>query len=181
MKKSIILTILFLFVFSPTVLGHSGLSSSSPANGEVVKGELASISLMFNTTVEKTSIIKIINEDGVEVPIEEIIIKQNEMIGNFVKPLEEGEFTVNWKIIGADGHPIENTFSFSVELSKEIDSEVPIKESQEEMITQPIDTYNQKVVKEANGSNNIMISFAVLMVLIAIGTTFWFLRKEGSK
>ncbi|WP_342543548.1 copper resistance CopC family protein [Paenisporosarcina sp. FSL H8-0542] len=181
MKKLIILTLLFLFIFSPSALGHSGLSSSTPANGEVVKEELSSITLLFNTTVENTSILKVINEDGGEVHIEELLIKQNEMIGRFSEPLEEGEFTVNWKIIGADGHPIENTFSFRVELPKETDSEVPNQQSPEEIISPPSDVNDQKLVKEAKDSNNIMISAALLLVLIAICTTFWLLRKEESK
>ena len=79
-EKIIHLNITFSFLFAPSALGHSRLSSSTPASGEVVKGELSSITLLFNTTVEKTSNLNVLNEDGVEIPIEEILIKQNEMI-----------------------------------------------------------------------------------------------------
>jgi len=181
LKKSIILTLLFLFAFTSSAFGHSGLSSSTPASGEVVKGELSSLTLMFNTTIEKTSMFKVLNEDGVEVPIEEIIIKQNEMIGKLSKPLEEGEFTVKWKIIGKDGHPIENTYSFRVELPSEIDSDDPNQQSHEEMTTNQSENKNQMVVKESKESNNIIIIVAMLLVFIAIGTAFWLFRKGRSK
>ncbi|MGB3100280.1 MAG: copper resistance CopC family protein [Psychrobacillus psychrotolerans] len=181
MKKSFILTLFFLFLFSPSALGHSGLSSSIPASGEVVKGELSSITLLFNTTVEKTSTIKVLNEDGVEVPIEEILINQNEMIGKFEKPLEEGEFTVEWKIIGNDGHPIGNTYLFRVELPSRTDSEVSSPQSHEEMNMTPKPTEtNQKVVRESKESNNILIIFAIALGLIAVGTAFWLFRKGRS-
>jgi len=181
LKKSFILTLLFLFVFPPSALGHSGLSSSTPASGEVVKGELSSLTLLFNTTVEKTSMFKLLNEDGVEVPIEEIIIKQNEMIGKLGKPLEEGEFTVEWKIIGKDGHPIENAYSFRVELPSEIDSDVPNQQSHEEMTPNHSENKNQMVVKDSKESNSIIIIVAMLLVFIAFGTAFWLFRKERNK
>ena len=180
MKKSFILALLFLFVFTPSALGHSGLSSSIPASGEVVKGELSSITLLFNTTVEKTSTFKVLNEDGVEVPIEEILINQNEMIGKLGKPLEEGEFTVEWKIIGKDGHPIGNTYSFHVELPSGIDSEVTSPQSHEEMTPDPTEK-NKKVVRQSKESNNILIIFAIALGLIAVGAAFWLFRKERSK
>lgn len=180
LKKSIILALLFLIAFTPSALGHSGLSSSTPASGEVVKGELSSLTLLFNTTVEKTSTLKVLNEDGVEVPIEEILINQNEMIGKLGKPLEEGEFTVEWKIIGKDGHPIENTYSFRVELPSEIGSEVPNQQSHEEMTTNHSENENQMVVKESKESNNIIIG-AMLLVFLAVGTAFWLFRKGRSK
>ena len=38
------------------------------------------------------------------------------MWANFLQPLKNGNYIVDWKIIGTDGHPIEGTFSFSVEV-----------------------------------------------------------------
>ena len=178
LKKSFILTLLFLFAFTPSALGHSGLSSSTPASGEVVKGELSSLTLQFNTTIEKTSMFKVVNVDGVEVLIEEIIIKQNEMIGKLGEPLEEGEFTVEWKIIGEDGHPIENAYSFRVELPSEIDFDVP--QSHEEMTTNHSENKNQMEVKDSKESNSIIV-VAMLLVFIAFGTAFWLFRKERNK
>ena len=36
------------------------------------------------------------------------------MVGNLEAPLDHGDYQVLWNIIGADGHPIEGTFTFSV-------------------------------------------------------------------
>lgn len=184
MKKIIFFTILFLLLFSPAALGHSGLSSSSPANGEVVTYEVPDITLLFNTEIEQTSILKVINEEGTEVPIEELLINEKEMFGRFAEPLEEGEYTVNWKIIGADGHPIENNFSFRVELQEEaIDSEpptAPIENNHGDMSTHETNEENleEVEVKASKNSENIIYSVIILLVLIAIGTTYWLLRKE---
>ena len=36
------------------------------------------------------------------------------MVGNLEAPLDHGDYQVLWNIIGADGHPIEGTFTFNV-------------------------------------------------------------------
>ena len=38
------------------------------------------------------------------------------MTGTFTNALENGDYTVVWNIIGADGHPIAGEFSFTVDV-----------------------------------------------------------------
>ena len=52
--------------------------------------------------------------DGTEIPVKEISINDNQMVGNLEAPLDHGDYQVLWNIIGADGHPIEGTFTFNV-------------------------------------------------------------------
>ncbi|TXK90431.1 copper resistance protein CopC [Parageobacillus sp. SY1] len=33
-----------------------------------------------------------------------IIVKDNQLIGTFSTPLENGSYTIVWKIVGEDGH-----------------------------------------------------------------------------
>ena len=57
-------------------------------------------------------------------------------------PLENGKYKVEWKIIGADGHPINGEFSFSVNMP---DTETP---TEEQIEPQEKHSYNQMLKKK---------------------------------
>ncbi len=180
MKKTCIFTLLFLFILTPVALGHSGLSSSNPATEEIMKDEVQSVSLRFNTTIENTSMLKVINADGVEMPIEKTLINVDEMVGKLEKPLAKGKYMVRWKIIGKDGHPIEGEFSFSVELVKNANSEVTKEKQHEEMIPTPIEKPQKETIKSKK-SNFVVIVMAILLTGIAFGTALVLFKKERRK
>ena len=138
MVKKMFLFTLFLFLaFVNNALAHTGLESSSPQDGDIISEELQQITLTFETKIEQGSTFELQNLNGKTIPIENISVSENQIIGNFLNPLENGEYQVNWKIIGADGHPIDGEFSFSVNVPI---TEAPTEEQvepQEEIQPQP--------------------------------------------
>ncbi|MFY0744529.1 copper resistance CopC family protein [Solibacillus silvestris] len=178
MKKIYILAFLSLFAFIPSVLAHSSLESSVPQDGEVITENLSTLTLTFNTLIEVTSSFKLINKSGQDIPMESIQVKNNEMIGNLSSPLKDGKYIVNWKIIGEDGHPIENSYSFLVDTSSgnntsEVSSEPVLEEKM-------IENGDEIIENEAPTSNNFLVVTAILLIIVALGTSFWLL-KRGKK
>lgn len=114
MFKKIFIAILLVFSLNGHAFAHTGLESSSPQNGETISEEIQQILLTFETKIEQTSTIRLKSADGTEVPIKDITITDKQMVGNLEAPLGHGDYQVLWNIIGADGHPIEGTFTFSV-------------------------------------------------------------------
>ena len=96
-----------MFAFSSAVSAHTGLTSSSPADGEDVTEDVHEIVLEFNTKIETTSTVKVFNENKEEIIVSNTQVSDNVMTGGFMSPLDNGTYTVEWKIIGADGHPIQ--------------------------------------------------------------------------
>ena len=183
MKKisSLALLLLLLFTFVPSALAHTGLESSVPQDGEVITENISILSLTFNTTMEDTSTFKVTKESGQEISIAEHIVKEKEMIGTLSSPLQDGTYIVTWKIIGEDGHPIEKSYSFSVVTSTETLqglSEPPVVTEKNNSTSSP----DQDIIYQNQTSNSIaiMISIVVLLMIIALGTTFWLL-KRGKK
>jgi methionine-rich copper-binding protein CopC len=174
------LTFLLLCLFVPSALAHSGLETSVPQDGEVVKDKLSTLSLSFNTMIESTSTFKLFQEDGQEVALAELVINEKDMVGNLSSPLEDGKYSVTWKIIGEDGHPIENSYSFSVATSNDTNAEVPSEWSVEENNNETSIDVTEIIENEAPSSNNMSIILIILLIVIALGTTFW-LFKRGEK
>lgn len=117
MRKSLyyLLFIAALVIVLPaSAWAHTGLKTSNPADGDVVTASLAQLELTFNTVIEPLSALTVTNEGGEEIPVR-IETGNNEMKGVFEQPLENGTYTVKWRIIGEDSHNVDGSYTFKVE------------------------------------------------------------------
>ncbi|MCM3441350.1 copper resistance protein CopC (plasmid) [Metabacillus halosaccharovorans] len=191
MKKLSILLFLVFLVFSSSVSAHTGLEKSFPSDGQIITDELQEITLDFATKIEKGSTFNLIFEDSSEVPIENIQIGENRLSTNTIETLKNGNYTVNWKIVGADGHPIEGEFKFVVanennELNDanniEDESNGPSTTTEEGNSNETPSTAKEETtvseeIEESNESNTIIPIVIGILLLIGIGTTILLLRK----
>ncbi|QHW29799.1 copper resistance protein CopC [Paenibacillus rhizovicinus] len=102
-----------LLMLPNMVSAHTGLKSSTPANGDTVTKALTEIDLTFATTIEPLSVLKVTGEDGKEIAVTSIN-GDNDIKGAFKAPLTNGKYKVAWRIIGEDGHNISGEYSFTV-------------------------------------------------------------------
>ncbi len=111
------------------VAAHTGLESSQPSDGQVVVEPVASISLTFNRPVEPAG-------DGFTVsqgPGPQFLPDSLSSADNrvwrlhFDTPLGNGVYEVSWRVAAEDGHVVEGTFGFTVD--------VPVAESPAESST----------------------------------------------
>ena len=182
MKRIISATMILLFVFSSTVSAHTGLTRSSPADGEEVVGDVHEIVMEFNTKIEKTSTVKVFNENKEEISIANTQVSDNIMTGGFMSPLDNGIYTVEWKIIGADGHPIQGTYSFVVS-QDELEDPTVVEEFQEtptEPFGEPVEkTVEQPVeVPSKIASNDVLVVILVVLFTIAGGFIGWVIGRR---
>lgn len=185
--QQIIIGMLFalVFAFPTTIFAHTQLEMSSPKEGETVTTELKDVSLQFNTNIEKLSSFKIIHESKQEVPLDQTTIEGNTMTRHIMDgtALENGTYTVEWRIVGKDGHPIEGKYDFVVDIkAKEPVTETNAKEPEiadqegAEPKETPEVTSETASGNQANtesdinqtGTNNIWIYFVVGIVIILI-------------
>ncbi|WP_313236212.1 copper resistance CopC family protein [Sporosarcina ureae] len=183
MRKNIVMMTILLFIISAnTVSAHTGLTSATPADGEVVSEEIHEITLDFNTKIEATSTVKVVNEANEEVTVSTINVNDHVMTAGFLSPLDPGTYTVDWKIIGADGHPIQGTYSFVVNedeledpiVSEEV-QETPVQPSEErveEKVEQPIE------VQSKIASNDVLVIILVVLFTIAGGFFGWIIGRR---
>jgi copper resistance protein C len=119
MLKRIILFACLLVLLPTTALAHTALKSSTPSDKETVTKPLTEIVLEFNTPIENLSTFTLLDKKGQKVKVDHIAVEDKVLKGTFKKPLPNGEYTVNWKIVGEDGHIIERSFTFTVNAPEE--------------------------------------------------------------
>ncbi|RNF40106.1 copper resistance CopC family protein [Planococcus salinus] len=182
--KKIILLLVVICLWAPlSVLGHSSLSSSTPAEGERVEQPLEEIRLEFGGGIEQGSTMSIKNEEE-SLEFEDIAVSEQEMVGTLSEALPNGTYTVTWEIISADGHPLSGEILFEVEQESveepvaEERVEDQATEEEEEAVSDPQPGEEQEAAipeaadaSEESGTNwlvTLLIGAAVILLLISL-------------
>lgn len=171
LKKVLVLFLASFIFFVPGILAHTGLESSIPEEGQTVN-ELKEVSLKFETKIEKGSSFKLSDEEGNEISLSDMQIDGDKLKGLNSEKLPNGEYTVTWKIVGADGHPIEGEFLFYVS-NKDVEQKSSTPSSTEENKIE-----DSKDQDTNNSGNPIFSGLIIILVIIALGVIVWLVRKD---
>ena len=181
MKKILSATVIFLLAFSSVGYAHTGLTSSSPADVEEVTEDVEQIVLEFNTKIETTSSVKVVNEIEEEMIINDTQVSDSVMTADFMSPLDNGTYTVEWKVIGADGHPTQGAYSFTVN-QEEIEEPVEPVETEEvvETTAAPGEEPVEQVIEDSSkiASNDVLVVILVILFTIAGGFVGWIIGRR---
>lgn len=107
---------LFTLMISATAFAHTALTEATPANGAIIKQGPAHINLTFNGPVKlmKLELMGV----GHEMPTN---FKSNSVAAAAfmieTPGMHPGAFTVNWAVMGEDGHTVADSYSFTVDPS----------------------------------------------------------------
>lgn len=186
MKKILLATIACLFLFGNQALAHTGLESSNPANGSTVTEQLKEITLSFESKIEQTSSFELKNANNEVFPINNLNVSESSMTGS-VDQLNNGDYTIVWKIIGADGHPIQGEVAFTLNapivddttVEEEV-TETEIEETTKQETTEPETTSNVSATTDTKDSSNKgTIGIVVVLVLVLAGSAWWMARRKN--
>ena len=113
MKYLPVVIALFVMVLSQSILAHTKLNSSFPADGAAI-GELAEIRLVFSTDVKLTAV-KLENDAGTEMGLGPIPGETAATYSIAVsEPLAPGNYVVTWRSVSGDSHIVSGEIRFSV-------------------------------------------------------------------
>ncbi|WP_338653898.1 copper resistance CopC family protein [Sporosarcina psychrophila] len=183
MKKLLLITFVFMFTFTTSALAHTGLETSSPEDGEVVTEEIREIALTYEGEIEQGGALEVSNSNGQSIPVEDISIADTQMTGTFTNALENGDYTVVWNIIGADGHPIAGEFSFTVdvpvsETAVENESEAEANSQDVNQDETPLENVEDTKTNEQSQLPSYLIPVIVIVLIAIIVGIFVGLRRK---
>lgn len=93
---------------------HSALTSSTPADGAVVTEPLESVDLTFSEAplagLDAGLRIQVTDASGTDVATGDVTVSGTTM--RRAVDLDQGRYTVLWRYVSPDGHPIEGTLAF---------------------------------------------------------------------
>lgn len=116
MKLRLVVTTLLLCLTLPgQSFAHSGLTATSPGDGETVEGEVSNIALSFSDQVRVT-LVKLVRSDENETvePVSDLPPAFVKTLEAEVPPLQPGPYEAQWTAVSKDGHVMTGVFSFTV-------------------------------------------------------------------
>jgi copper resistance protein C len=93
---------------------HDVIEAAEPADGSVVAAVLAAVRLTFNNTpIALGSEILVKDENGTNQSDGAVVIVDNHVAQAVKGGAPAGRYTVIWRVVSSDSHPIEGRFSFT--------------------------------------------------------------------
>lgn len=116
LRRLLLIATVCLFVLPGFAAAHTGMESSSPAKDQIVEQEVGEITLSFNTEIESLSSFAVTDGQGNRHEVDNVATDDSQMSGTIDPALTNGQYTVEWKIIGRDGHAVTGAYEFQVRL-----------------------------------------------------------------
>lgn len=114
------LSAVWLVLSCAPALAHARLEESYPADGGTLSASPEQVQLLFNEPIEaEFDPLKVYGQGSDRVDEENARVSPNDrkLLVVDLKDLPEGSYTVDWRVTSADGHPVNGTRKFSVDVS----------------------------------------------------------------
>ena len=119
--KRLLIALSLLFLLTPQAVAHTALVSATPSENGVIKELPSTITLTFNEDLmvlgdKKINQIALTSPDGSEVADITSTTSGKSLSATIPATTgADGKYTVKYRITSADGHPVEGSYSFTIE------------------------------------------------------------------
>lgn len=121
--RRLLLAVLVLVALAPPASAHTVLQSVTPADGATVTGA-AQVQLVFSGEVrEELSAVAVTGPGGTDVVDGPPSGSGTRVVQPLRAPLPDGTWTVAYRVVAADGHPVTGTTTFVVQAQAAAGSE----------------------------------------------------------
>ncbi|WP_052339353.1 copper resistance CopC family protein [Gorillibacterium massiliense] len=189
MKKWLFTLILLVTMLPSVASAHTGLEKSTPAAGETVTSTVSEITLEFEGKLEPLSTFIVKNQNGTVKPAQ-VNVDGAILRGSFATPLTDGDYEVQYKIVGADGHTIEKSYTFSIKTSGSAPSPSTVVSTAPDANVLPTDSpvvsqaptavpgpAPEPALKENNNRVTTIVTLIVIVVILIL-ITLWLRRRR---
>lgn len=119
---------------SSSAIAHDALVSASPAENESLAVAPEAVELEFTDDLLDTgALIRVTNTAGEQVTEGALELKGRTVTQALIADLPNGQYTIVWRVVSADGHPITDTYRFAV--GEPVETEDSHAQSDEDVAT----------------------------------------------
>lgn len=113
---------LVLIVWSPPAGAHAALVATTPGDGAVLEVAPTEVRIQFTEAVSvQADGVRVIDGERNRVDGGQATATANIVVVPLVADVPDGGYVVAWRIVSADGHPVNGAFSFSVGAPSSVD------------------------------------------------------------
>ncbi|MQA82953.1 MAG: copper resistance protein CopC [Streptosporangiales bacterium] len=163
-----------------TASAHDSLLATSPKKGAVVTTAPSTITLTFSDDVAKIAPTVILRGPDGKVTTDEPDVRANKVRTRVSDDLTDGRYTVAWRVVSSDGHPVEGTFRFTVDAGEESSptaTPTPTTSTPTATRGEPSTTPASRGNDSTGSAIPIAVGLALLVVLVVVAVVAWRRRR----
>ncbi len=171
--------------FSPA-LAHDELTSSNPGADQTLSQAPEKVSMTFSgklMDLEDANQVRVTDSQGNELSQEKATVEGKQISQAMTGHGGEDEtYTVTWRVVSEDGHPIQGSFSFSVgagKTSEEV-TQASAASSQASQVANQ-ETEPAQAEKETSTVAKLLLFLTAAAGIVAVGVTVLLKRGSSSK
>ena len=170
-----ILALAFL-LFANEAWAHTALKESEPSAGGEVTEPIQELTLIYSTKIEENSSFTVTGSDGNTEQIETVYLDQDTVTVAMAEPLANDTYKIAWDIIGADGHPIQDSIEFTVNVP--VNEETEQETDRTEEATPESEVTDNENVEADDDSVIVPVVIGIVAIILAASLWFMFRRKK---
>lgn len=164
-------------------LAHTDVVSTAPEVDSTVDAGVVDITVTFAEELLQSednagSDIVIQTSSGANVPVTCAVV-EGAVLSATAEIDEDGPVTVTWRTVGEDGHPLSESFNFTVENSASFESAGSITDCPEHLVAVPDVTAMEKNINGVGAKqedNTVIIGFVIAIAIIFVFSLLGALR-----
>ncbi|MEV5829255.1 copper resistance CopC family protein [Spirillospora sp. NPDC052242] len=176
-----VLTLAAALAFAAPATAHTALTGSNPEEGSTVAPP-SEIVLTFANPVTLPQVV-VTDESDVRHETGEPRAVDTDVTQALKAPLPNGDYTVGWRAVSPDGHPISGTFEFTVEGAAPSSPAAQEAPSAEPSAAAPAPASSPASSSESEGTSAswLWIGLGALVVALVVGGVAWLRRSKGAR
>ena len=108
-----LLSAALLMVGSGPASAHASLVGSDPEDGASLATAPATITFTFNENIGNPAYVSVTAPNGSKVAVTKVRAVDNRVTGTLAKVDQKGRYTAAYRVVSADGHPVEGTIHYT--------------------------------------------------------------------
>lgn len=103
---------------------HSALLGSDPADGSSLDQAPTSVTFTFNEAVGNAAVV-VSAPDGTSVEVSDVRAVDRDVTATVAQADQRGTYSASYRVVSADGHPVEGTITYQVTTGREVTQRPP--------------------------------------------------------
>jgi methionine-rich copper-binding protein CopC len=123
-----LLSLALLFVGSGPASAHASLVGSDPEDGATLEAAPSAVTFTFSENIGNPAYVAVTAPNGSKVDVSDVRAVDKEVTATIADVGQKGRYTVSYRVVSADGHPVEGTIHFSATTGRTVTQVDPPEE-----------------------------------------------------
>jgi len=156
-----------MLMWAPDASAHDRITGSTPADRAVISAAPSQVQMTFTDQVERIGVaVIVVGPDGVRVALGKPVVDGLAVTQDLAPLTVNGEYSVAYRVVSSDGHPISGKLRFTLALpsvSASVSGTAPVSVSASAMTAAPV---SAPAATSVSGPVSWIIAIAVLGVVV---------------